>query len=658
VDSGLVREGKRYSDIDYQSLRTFHQKQRFIESSPPPRDALQVDSTWQYVNVKGGPDRRFANNRMLPIMLYGRLVITSDSGLYWIIQISRADAAEAIAEAISATPDETATPDPTRTDLTPAGRLAGVTTKVRCCKCEHIQEVPVNASTFECQACHTKIRRKETASVVRPAPVRQTQHQHPRPVVRPAGAPGFIKRSLLTRAVTVNNAADQIFTAIDLETTGLFSQADRIVEIGLVKFRGDGKILDEFATLVNNPGSSPEARSHHQIEDEDLIGAPTIDHVLPEVFAFMAGTVVIAHNLYFEEGFLTSAAQRNGISLPRLTGVCTLQAARRQLDGRAYSLISLYKNATGEWAENIHTALGDARALREVLLWMLRTAPQPLHLTVGAIPAPAPAKALQPCAISCRPMPMTRASVAALLKSFPQSSTPRRGDPAEIDRYHALLDECVEDGRLTFEEAAALSAQARRTRLTGTQLRSLHHDAWQSAFGQDAHGDWTTLDHVRRREMWLLADGLGLPDLTSKIGNIIEGCAEPTPPPHARYLRGVRVGILGRGPDLDPLRARAEDHGASIAVRITKTVVWVATTTPDATDAHHRAARDHGAPMLSPSAAQTRLDNAIRAAELRDFERQRAIDEWDAQRQSREDYWRPIWRPTELDYDPEPLYRN
>jgi DNA polymerase-3 subunit epsilon len=338
--------------------------------------------------------------------------------------------------------------------------------------------------------------------------------------------------------------------------------------------------------------------------------------------------------------------------------VCTLQAARRQLDGRAYSLISLYKTATGEWAENKHTALGDARALREVLLWMLRTAPQPLHLTVGAMRAPAPAKALQPCAISCRPMPMTRASVAALLKSFPQSSTQRRGDPAEIDRYHALLDECVEDGRLTFEEAAALSAQARRTRLTGTQLRSLHRDAWQSAFGEDARSDWAKLDPVRRREMWLLADALGLSDLTSKIGNTIEGCAEPTPPPQARYLRGIRVGILGHGPDLDPLRARAEDHGASIAVRITHTVIWVATTTPDATDAPHRAARTHGVPILCPSVAKIRLDDAIRAAELRDFERQRAIDEWDAQRQSRDDYWRPKWRPTELDHDPEPLYNN
>jgi DNA polymerase III subunit epsilon len=490
------------------------------------------------------------------------------------------------------------------------------------------------------------------------APARQAPQRFPTPPVHRPAATHVMRRSLLTRAITEHDAARQVFTAVDLETTGLYPSADRIVEIGLVKFRGDGEILDEFATLVNNPGSSPEARMRHQIDDEDLIGAPTVDHALAEAFAFMAGTVVVAHNLDFEEGFLAFTAQRNGLSLPRLSGVCTLQAARRQLDGRAYSLISLYKTATGEWAENKHTALGDARALREVLRWMLRTAPQPLHLTYGAIPAPPPRRALQPCEISCRPMPMTRASVAALLDSFPQSSTSRCGDAAEIGSYRRLLDECVDDGRLTFQEAAALSSQARRTRVTGTQLRALHRDAWLSTFGEDAHGDWTTLSPVRRREMWLLADALGLSDLAIEIGELIDRCAEPAPPSHARYLRGVRVGILGHGPDIDQLRARAEEYGTSIAARITKTVIWVATTTPDANDAPHRAARTHLVPILTPAAARRRLDEAIQEAELKDFARQRAVDEWAAQRQARDDYWRPTWRPTELAYDPQPLYGN
>jgi DNA polymerase III subunit epsilon len=322
-----------------------------------------------------------------------------------------------------------------------------------------------------------------------PAPTRPIRQPQRPDAQKPTTKPTIIHRSLLTRVSTGINARDQIFTAVDLETTGLFPSADRIVEIGLVKFRGSGEIIDEFATLVNNPGSSAEARSHHQIDDADLIGAPTIDRVLPEVFAFMAGTVVVAHNLEFEEGFLAAAAQRNALSFPRITGACTLLAARRQLDGRAYSLLSLYKTATGEWPQDKHTALGDARAVRELLLWMLRTAPQPLHLTAAATPVSAQVPAPRPCDISCRPMPMGNASIAALLASFPQSPIPRAGDAVELERYRALLGECVKDGRLTFEEATSLSNQARRTRVNGTQLRALHRDAWLSTFGEDARRD-------------------------------------------------------------------------------------------------------------------------------------------------------------------------
>jgi Protein of unknown function (DUF4236) len=160
-DRLLVREGKHYSDIDYQALRIFHQQQRFIESAPPPRDALQVDSTWQVVNVKGGPDRRYKNNRMLPVMLYGRLIVTSPGGLYWIVQISRADAAEPLAQAFTAAPAQSDGPGAVTRPMESAPKVtsAAKTTKVRCIKCQHIQEAPTNATTFRCGNCNANLKR-------------------------------------------------------------------------------------------------------------------------------------------------------------------------------------------------------------------------------------------------------------------------------------------------------------------------------------------------------------------------------------------------------------------------------------------------------------------------------------------------------------------
>ena len=98
----LVRDGKRYSDIDYGARRVFHGQERFIEDSAPPGDATQVDYTWRYVNVGGGPDRLFSNNAVLPITRYGRLLLTSASGLYCMFQTSRSGGAQPVAWVLKA----------------------------------------------------------------------------------------------------------------------------------------------------------------------------------------------------------------------------------------------------------------------------------------------------------------------------------------------------------------------------------------------------------------------------------------------------------------------------------------------------------------------------------------------------------------------------
>jgi hypothetical protein len=253
--------------------------------------------------------------------------------------------------------------------------------------------------------------------------------------------------------------------------------------------------------------------------------------------------------------------------------------------------------------------------------------------------------------------PLRGASVATLLESFPQSPTPRGGNPAEIDRYKQVLADAVDDGRLTYEEADALSRQARLTRLTGDQLLDIHRQAWEAAYPEDKDADWASLAPVQRREMYLLADALGLTDLADNIHAAIHACAEPEPPAEARYLRGLRIAIIGDDNEAIDLRRHAESYGAKLAVKITKIVQWLATITPDSTDSRHTTARSLGIPIITPAQGWIRLNEAIREAELKAFERQRKIDEAVAYRKQREDEndacWRPTWRTHELDHDPE-----
>jgi hypothetical protein len=106
-DRVLVREGTAFSDVPYSMLQTSDTVTKFIEGDPVPRDAQQVGTTWQYVNVKGGPDRRYKNNRQLPIMLYGELEFASPTGLRWVLDCSRPDVAQHFATVVRGAPAQT-----------------------------------------------------------------------------------------------------------------------------------------------------------------------------------------------------------------------------------------------------------------------------------------------------------------------------------------------------------------------------------------------------------------------------------------------------------------------------------------------------------------------------------------------------------------------
>lgn len=102
-DRVLVRDQKHFTDVGYGALGINASPSRFIESSiPVPQDAQQVGATWQYVNKGGGPDRRFNNNRQLPIMKYQELVLETSSGFRWELQASLVPALERVANALTA----------------------------------------------------------------------------------------------------------------------------------------------------------------------------------------------------------------------------------------------------------------------------------------------------------------------------------------------------------------------------------------------------------------------------------------------------------------------------------------------------------------------------------------------------------------------------
>lgn len=93
----LVKRGSTFAAVFYKNLRIDGFTTRFIEDEGVPRDAQIVDYTWRYVNKKGGPDRRFNNNRQLPICAYSEYKLTSDTGIYEVLTTSKKGAMDELA---------------------------------------------------------------------------------------------------------------------------------------------------------------------------------------------------------------------------------------------------------------------------------------------------------------------------------------------------------------------------------------------------------------------------------------------------------------------------------------------------------------------------------------------------------------------------------
>lgn len=101
-DRVLIYDAHGVGAVGYRELVLAVQPSRFIENESVPADATVVDRTWAYVNKNGGPDRRFKNNRSLPVCAYEELAIHSASGIDEVIQLSRTGVAQGFVAAVQA----------------------------------------------------------------------------------------------------------------------------------------------------------------------------------------------------------------------------------------------------------------------------------------------------------------------------------------------------------------------------------------------------------------------------------------------------------------------------------------------------------------------------------------------------------------------------
>ena len=156
------------------------------------------------------------------------------------------------------------------------------------------------------------------------------------------------------------------YTIIDLETTGLDSFYDDIIELAAIKVR-DNVIVDKFQKLVKP--DFPVCKFIEEltgITNEMLLNEKRIENTLPSFLDFIGDDIVIGHNVNFDINFICDSLHKIKKGPFKNDFIDTMRLSRRlHPEIRHHRLCDLVERYNIE-VNNAHRALFDCETTYQV----------------------------------------------------------------------------------------------------------------------------------------------------------------------------------------------------------------------------------------------------------------------------------------------------
>ncbi len=149
------------------------------------------------------------------------------------------------------------------------------------------------------------------------------------------------------------------YVALDFETAN--KSADSACSIGLSLFNAEGEELDSFYSLIcpEVPYFDPECTAVHALNPYDILNAPKLSVIWPDILSFIGKRPLVAHNASFDIKVLKESAETAGVGGLDNDYYCTLSLSRKllkDLPSKRLSAIAEHFN----WRYNAHDAGDDA----------------------------------------------------------------------------------------------------------------------------------------------------------------------------------------------------------------------------------------------------------------------------------------------------------
>ncbi|WP_318618195.1 PolC-type DNA polymerase III [Sporosarcina sp. YIM B06819] len=179
------------------------------------------------------------------------------------------------------------------------------------------------------------------------------------------------RRATKDKKYKVSSTTVQDYIVLDFETTGLRAGADRIIQIGAVKYVKH-EMTDILNTLINPQRQIPiEITRLTGISSDVVESAPTIEQTIGQLIDFIGDLPIIAHNASFDMGFLYAIESSIDIKIPEYVVIDTVKLARKVIvETPNHKLTTLTKFLQLE--HDAHDALGDCFATAAIYQYCIK----------------------------------------------------------------------------------------------------------------------------------------------------------------------------------------------------------------------------------------------------------------------------------------------
>lgn len=161
------------------------------------------------------------------------------------------------------------------------------------------------------------------------------------------------------------------FVSFDFETANHFRGSP--CQLGMVRVI-DGQVESTFETFIQPPPGYEHFDFYntmiHGITADDVVGAPELPDLLPQISEYVGDLPLVAHYAAFDTGVIRDALDVYGIDWPTFDYFCTVVLSRRVVDLLSYSLPYVAEEFNVS-LDGHHKADIDALACAEIALGLM-----------------------------------------------------------------------------------------------------------------------------------------------------------------------------------------------------------------------------------------------------------------------------------------------